>query len=490
MSRVQRAFLAAMQNRLTADWVTSITSPDKELQKDLRKLRERSRDLVNNNDYAAKFVGLVAGNVIGPNGITLQSRLESGDELNDQLNQEVERAWNDWGKKKNCTVSGKLSWLDAQNLFVRTLATDGEVFVRLVRGFQNDHAFALQFIDADLVDHQFNGKYENGNEVRMGVEIDTWHRPVAYHVLTVHPADIIGTSSGRSRRERIPAEQMLHAFVTRRPDQTRGVPWMHAGMMRLQMLGAYEEAELVAARMGASQMGFLQSETGDDFTGDKQDDGTIEIEVAPGNIAQLPAGMEFQAFEPKHPTTAFEFFVKASLRGVASALGVSYSSLSGDLSDVNFSSIRSGLLEERDAWKCVQRFVTEHFCDEVLRAWLPLAMTSGALEVAMDSEELADAANWQARGWDWVDPLKDVQAASLALANRLTSVHAIVAERGGDYRDVWKQLAKEQKEAADLELTPNAHETAALAAQNDTQDNGDGGDTAQQKKKKAKTNAD
>ena len=39
-----------------------------------------------------------------------------------------------------------------------------------------------------MVDDQKNGRNEsNNNEIHMGVELDEFHRPVAYYVLTEHP---------------------------------------------------------------------------------------------------------------------------------------------------------------------------------------------------------------------------------------------------------------------------------------------------------------
>ncbi|MBT7026249.1 MAG: phage portal protein [Verrucomicrobia bacterium] len=47
-----------------------------------------------------------------------------------------------------------------------------------------------------------------------------------------------------AEHERIPASEIIHPFITDRIAQTRGTPWMVSAMTRLQMLGAYEEAEL------------------------------------------------------------------------------------------------------------------------------------------------------------------------------------------------------------------------------------------------------
>ncbi|MBT6104614.1 MAG: phage portal protein [Verrucomicrobia bacterium] len=43
-----------------------------------------------------------------------------------------------------------------------------------------------------------------------------------------------------AERERIPASEIIHPFITDRIAQTRGTPWMVSAMTRLQMLGAYE----------------------------------------------------------------------------------------------------------------------------------------------------------------------------------------------------------------------------------------------------------
>jgi capsid protein len=64
---------------------------------------------------------------------------------------------------------------------------------------------------------------------------------------------------------------MIHAFLPERAMQTRGAPWMSPVIADLKMLNGYREAELVAARVGASKMGFFTSPTGDGFTPDDTD---------------------------------------------------------------------------------------------------------------------------------------------------------------------------------------------------------------------------
>ena len=50
----------------------------------------------------------------------------------------------------------------------------------------------------------------------------------------------------------------------------------------------------------------------------------------------------------------------------------------------------------------------------------------------------------------WVDPLKDVQAGILGIGAGLTNrAKLIVSEQGGDYEEVFEQLAEENKELAE-----------------------------------------
>jgi lambda family phage portal protein len=251
---VKRKYAAAIKDRLTADWIMGSTSADSELYRDLKTLRNRSRELCINNDYARRFLKRTSTNVIGNNGIRLQIRAtdNKGEPLSIE-NRQILEQFAAWAKRGNCTACGRLSWIDCQKLFLESVARDGEVIVRLVKGFDNPFNFALQFIEADHLDEDLNQSLPSGNYIRMGIEFNKWNRPIAYHLLTIHPGELFSNRSGQKYR-RIPAEQIIHAFIMDRPSQSRGVPWMHSAMTRLRMLAGYEEAELVAARVGASKM--------------------------------------------------------------------------------------------------------------------------------------------------------------------------------------------------------------------------------------------
>ena len=126
--RRKRSYEASGVGRLLQNWTTAIKTPDEELRTSLRNLRARSRELSINNDYARKFFEMLKTNVIGANGIVLQSKAKRLDGTFDrQDNERIEKAFKRWGRKEFASVTGKLSWIDIQRVVIETLARDGEI---------------------------------------------------------------------------------------------------------------------------------------------------------------------------------------------------------------------------------------------------------------------------------------------------------------------------------------------------------------------------
>ena len=231
-------------------------------------------------------------------------------------------------------LMAQMSMVDLLNHVITGVARDGEVFLMKVRANYLRQGYALQPIEPDMIDESHNERVRGGNPIRMGIEIDeSTRRPVAYHVLTAHPGDFDYTTlANGKKRNRVPADRMMHIYRPDRADQTRGVPWSVSAISSLKMLHGYREAELVAARVGAAKMGFFTSPAGDGFTADDYEDNVTPIyDAEAGTFHQLPAGVDFTAFDPSHPNSAFADFEKAVLRGIAGGLGISYTSLANDL---------------------------------------------------------------------------------------------------------------------------------------------------------------
>jgi lambda family phage portal protein len=439
----QRMYAGAILDRLTADWVAQGTSQDSEVFSSLRALRNRSRQLIRDNDYARNAKRIVQTNVVGPRGIKMQAKLQMlrGEKLNDTLNQQIEQKWRRWCKANNCEVTGKQSFAGIQRMAMGGVFESGEILVRLVRKKSGNSRvpLSLEVIEADQLIETRNGR--NGdNMIRMGVELDQWKRPQAYWMYPNHPGDVNFQSNNPSQILRVPADEIIHLFVPERPTHTRGIPWLHSALKRLHHLEGFEESEVVAARASSALMGFLEeADPTDPLTDvDNVTAGQAVDEFSPGMIKKLAPGEKFNGWAPQRAHGAYDPFMTSMLRGVCAGLGISYASLSKDSSKSNYSSSRLDLLDERDGWRVLQEWLTEHFLQRVFEEWLFMAVLVGEVSIPgfeIDPETTLEQIKWRPRGWSWVDPEKDVTAEQKAVRAGFKLQRDVIEERGGDYED-------------------------------------------------------
>lgn len=483
-TQAHRSYAAAQQTRLTSTWTVTSQSIDHDLFRQLKPLRARSRDLMANNDYAKKFKGMVGTHVVGPTGFTIKAGVKEVSAngkitIDTAANSAIENHFYKWSKPRNCDVTGKNSFPSLCRLLIQTVARDGEALVRKVYGKDaGPYGFQLQVLAVDRLDIDYNRDLGGGYTIRMGVEINPYQKPIAYHILTKHPGDNFYNTDVAGRYTRVPAEDIYHIFIADDAEQTRGVPWMHSAMLRLQNIGGYEEAAIIAARVGASQMGFFTTPDGNgEAVADGKDakDG-LYTEAAPGEFGVLPEGYDFKPFDPDYPTAMYDPFMKACLRGVASGLNVAYNTLSSDLEGVNFSSIRTGVLEERDNWMVIQNWFIDILLDDVFSEWLRYALLKGAIKnengAALPAAKYDKFNNavWKGRRWQWVDPQADIKANIEAVNNRFKSRSDVADELGKDFEENLHSIKAEDELAKTLGVempplvTPNAPRGATAPA--------------------------
>lgn len=460
-------FQGANVTRLNNDWWRSPQSADSEMRYALRNLRFRCRELERNNDWMRKLLHLFEDNVVGSTGIQLQMKIydmvkdpatkEMVRKLDSRSCEIIESAWREQCSPANYTVTRDMSAIRSDRLIIRSIVRDGDILLRKIRGYSNRFRYAIQILEADYLDDFYSDMrtLPNGNQVRMGVEVDAWKCPAAYWVLTQHPGDFNYGWDAQRGRFRLPAEECIHPFVRERPEQSRGYPWPVASMNRLNMFGGYEEAEVVAARLAACKGGFYEhdrpqvGEFGGGYQGQTDGQSWQPLqEMQPGQYEDLPMGTKFKPNDPQHPHSNFPAFSKQQLRAVASSCGVSYNSLASDLENVNFSSIRAGLLDERETYKGTQNFYIETSKNPYFEDWLEWVllgeMLPGLPKLSAANIEYLNQKVWRGRRWDWVDPLKDINAAVTAIEAGLETRSENISDRGGDFEEIMDELAYEK----------------------------------------------
>ena len=466
----RRNYAGAATSRLTSDWVSQGTSADSEVKNSLRILRNRARSLVRDSDFAKSALRAVKNNVVGQ-GIKHQAqvRMVRGGRLDERLNSLIEHEWKKWGKAKNCHAGGTLSWSDIQRLCLNSMIESGEVFVRFVyQEFGNSKVpFGLEILEADFLDDDYTGLESNGNRVRMGVEINEWGRPVAYHFLTYHPGDYQFSygNIAQKRRVRVPADEIIHLYAAERPGQTRGITAFASAIMRLNNLKGYEEAEIIAARASSAMMGFVRTPDQELFEDGTYDDQSV-LDFAPGSIRRLAPGEEMQFFSPSRPDDAFTPFVAQMLRAVASGVGCSYTQVSSDFSQSNYSSSRLELLETRAHYKTLQQYMIETLCQRVYEKWMDMAVMSGALRLPgfdIDPDRYYES-KWIAPAAQFVDPQKEAEAYKSLVRSGIMTLSQVISLHGGDFEELMRQRQHELAMLDELGIVTDTDPSAVTKA--------------------------
>lgn len=453
------------------DWVFTPLEINHILSRDLRRLRARSRDLARNDDTATRYLSLQKQNVIGHRGISLQAKnkLRNG-KPDKRWNDQIEREWKLWGSKRrkrgvsmSPSACGQMSWVELQWLINRTRAIDGECFIQILKGYpHNEHRFAVRLLNADLLDSGFTREAAEGkNRIEMGIEFDEFGRPVAYHFAK----DSKYVRANEKNTQRIPADQIIHVFRKEYPGQLRGIPDFAPIMHKCKMLNGVHEAIVVGWRVAAAKMGFFVSKDEEDFGPDPEDDPdateTAErkapkdaFSAEPGSFDYIDDATEFKAFDVDYPTSTYGEGHKVFMQQLANGLNTSGPTLSNDYSDVNYSSLRQALLEDRAGYRCDQVEFVDDASGPVFDEWYEWTRDiTGRITLPPSKMEIDPDVEHRPLGWTWVDPLKEVRAQVEANKGHLRTRQSIMADNdGGDFLETADQLQVESEALAERGL--------------------------------------
>ena len=423
------------------------------------ELRAKSRDLVRRNAWAAAGIEAFVANAIGT-GIKPQSMVP------DQATREaIHSLWWDWCE--HADAAGLTDFYGLQALVTRAMLEGGETIVRLRYRRTEDRlpvALQIQVLEAEHLPNTMNRDLPGGNVVRSGIEFDRLGRRMAYHLYRSHPNDGLlapmssSASGGGMDTVRVEASEVIHLFRPLRPGQIRGEPWLTRALVKLNELDQYDDAELVRKKTAAMFAGFItRMAPEDNLMGESAADanGVAMAGMEPGTLQILEPGEDIKFSAPADVGSSYAEFMRQQFRAVAAAMGITYEMLTGDLTQVNYSSIRAGLLEFRRRCEALQHGVIVHqLCRPIWRAWMDQAVLEGAIDLPGYRKEKRQyqSAKWIPQGWSWVDPQKEFNAMKLAIRAGLMSRSEAISGNGYDAEDVDREIAADNARADALGL--------------------------------------
>lgn len=417
----------ASRGRRTDGWTTvSGNSANTEIQDALTLIRNRSRDMCRNTGIGARAKNLIKNNIAG-SGIRPDSD-----------NQDLEELVLEWGKRKHCDADEIHSLYGLQGLIAGTIFESGEVLVlREWRGISDGSPIPVRIrvLEPDYMDHHHRETLENGHEIVQGVEFDRFGRRVAYWLFETHPGDALSNYSYPKRR-RVPDEDCLHLFDQLRPGQVRGVPWLAPVLLKARGLDEYEDAQLTRQKIAACYSAFVRKNPENMWSPTEdatESDRPVGERLEPGIIEILEPGEDVTFGKPPS-IEGFREFTSVTLHEIAAGIGVTYEGLTGDYSQVNYSSAQMGHHEMTRQIQTWQNHIILVQLLYPLSTWLVRAAT--ILGVAKPGDDI----EWTFPVRPPVDPIKAEKASNLRLRAGRNSLEDEIRKSGRDFEDVLNEI--------------------------------------------------
>ena len=445
-------------SRRMLTWGINAYGPNTAISTDIDNLRHRARTLIRNNPHAANGVASWTANIVG-RGITPRWNTDTK-----TLNDQILTLW------EQCVpymdADKLLDFYGLQALAARTIYGSGEVFGQFVinRKLEAPVPLQLKLIEGDQLNTDIDGPLPNGGCIVMGIELDAKGNRVAAHFKKSHPDEDYLVNTDMLESIRLKVGEYLHVYKPLRPGQVRGVTWLAPIITRLRQIDEYDDAELMRKKVAAMFAGFIKSPptlpSAHGLPGTPTEDTTdpdiVYSHLEPGIMQSLGPGEDISWSEPADVGGNYVAWIKKQLHDVAAGMNITYEQLTGDLTDVDFSSIRAGLVEFRRRLEMERNNMIVHqLCRPFAARWLDMALLTPELTISDYYKRRYYYINtlWDPDAFAYVNPKEDVETLLLEVRGGLKPRRQALAERGGhDAERIDKQYQEDNQRADKLGL--------------------------------------
>lgn len=441
-----RTIEAGQRDRRTGGWHTAGGGVNSQIRQAQPLLRSRARDLAMNNPFGRKAVQVMVSNVVGAG---IMPRAATG---NARLDQEINDAFKAW--QDECDAAGQTDYYGLQSIAARAWFESGESLTRRRPRRVSDGLavpLQLQVLEGDFLDDAKNDTLGNGRVVQ-GVEFDPLDRRRAYWLYKTHPGELFTSLRDGLISSAVPAGEVAHLYEVMRPGQVRGIPMLAPVAIKLRHWDDYEEADAIRKKTEACLVGALVTDEDEGATkpGFYDADGQQVDFIEPGMLLNARGGKSVTFNQPTASGGGTEWR-RDMARLIAAGARIPYELLTGDLSQVNFSSSRVGRSEFR---RMVEQFQWHIFipmwCRPTWRWFIDMAYASGRISAVNYGVE------WQPPAFESVNPLQDAVADRLLVRLAAKPLTQVIAERGYAPADVFAEIAATNKLLDDLGIVSDA----------------------------------
>lgn len=426
----KRSFDAASVSRRTQNWGAGSYSANAENRMGIVALRNRARELRRNNAYANKAIRVLTNSTVG-SGIATQFICK-----NENRQKLIEKYWKEWSNSFNCDFDSKSSLKKLQKIVADGIFESGETIIRF-RTVQptkeNPIPLQLQILESDFIDTD-----KSLDNVVQGIEYDKAGKRKGYWLFNVHPGDD-SLSLKFPTSKLVDVDDICHPFEILRPGQVRGITRLAPVMIKLKDLDEFESAELVRQKVAACMSAFVHDiEAGGEEDGSSTDGEQLGERLEPGMIEFLPPGKTVSFLNP-NTKEGYKEYISTVLHAVAAGAGITYESLTGELSETNYSSARMGATEFRKDVRVFQQSVMiDQFLAIVARKFLQALSLIGIKTDDVQTKHVPPQV-------ELIDPVKEVAAKVTAIRAGISTLSDAITESGKDPEEHFEQIKKDNQ---------------------------------------------
>lgn len=476
-----RNYDAGNYNRPNQNWRVVNQSAELTDRYSRSEVMARARDLERNSDIMNAVVGAYKRNVIG-GGFRVQAK--SGEE---EINKALEDLWRRWCKARNCDITAAQSLNQILRMAVERKKIDGGIL--FVKRYTDGGVvpFKIQMVEVDELDGDVMTPRQAGNKVVSGIEYDSFNRAVGYWIRQYSLDGFTQTAT-----EYVEAEDVIFYFTKRRPSQLREMSDMAPSIPRIRDINEFMLAVAVKQRIEACLSVFIKRSipaTGIGRGNQVREERTAYDNklLSPGMIKELNAGDDVQVVNPAGQSADATSFTKLQQRLIGAGQGLSYETMSRDMSEATYSSARQGLIED-DQTYLEEKEQLIGILDEIYETFVISAVQAGVVSIPdfWGDKDRYLAHEWTKEPRPWIDPKKESDATATALRTGQKTYKQIAAENGRDWRDQIDDIAEvlEYGQEKGVDMATIMFEAAQSKAADNGEENDDEDEGEENEKKR------
>ena len=414
----------------------------------------QARTLAYSNGYAKGIINTIVSRAVGPAGLRIR--------FNDNR---LDSMWENWRWNAQRPQEG----IDElQRDIIRSMVTDGESLLTFDAESVglDKKIFVVRRDPLDLPATLTSKRRKLGKSyTAYGVTYNRFGEPETYHFVP-GPTFLPYTIPRVDKSEDLPAESCVHIYREDTPSQIRGISWILAAKPELDLLASFQASVANAVVSQANKPGGFKVDYTELYklaaklVGNKLADNSSTAEERLAIIKKAQEIMDDQNRQftdtkntrgylkvPKG-TEYFEInrvgFLRQGIIGeitallmtaAAQSMGLSYATVTGDLSQVNFASAKADNVVANRTIRRAQRLL-EYGMLKIATRWLELnGVDPKTVNITVTPPP-----------FESLDPTKDALALSIGLKDGSVLLRSAVEAKG----DNWEEHKQGMREQAEL----------------------------------------